>query len=56
MELKIINIHNEWLTNRVEYIGVDNVKSITPFMQDNEVWYHVCYTEPKQSVNAALFK
>lgn len=54
--MEVINIHGEWLANRVEHIGVDRVKSITPFMQDGEVWYHVCYTEPKQTANAELFK
>lgn len=27
---KTLDIHADWLTNRVEYIGVDNIKSITP--------------------------
>ena len=55
MNLKTIDIHAEWLTNRVEYIGVDNIKAIVPFVRDGEVWYHVCYTEAK-SANEAMFK
>lgn len=53
---KTIDIHNEWLTNRVEAIGADNIKTIVPFMKDGEVWYHVCYTEQEQSAAAAMFK
>jgi hypothetical protein len=52
---KTLDIHADWLTNRVEYIGVDNIKSITPFMKDGEVWYHLCYIEPQQSAAAAMF-
>lgn len=55
MELQTIDIHEEWLTNRVHHIGVDNIKSITPFQKGGEVWYHVCYTEPAPSTAAAMF-
>lgn len=54
--METIDIHHEWLANRVEHIGVDNIKSITPYMKDGEVWYHLCYTEPKQSSAVAMFK
>lgn len=55
MEFKTIEIHNKQLAHDVEHIGVENIKSITPYMKDGEVWYHLCYTEPQQSHAAAMF-
>lgn len=50
-----IEVQAEYINYSIKRIGVDNIKSIVPYIKDGGLWYHVCYVEEKRSAAAAMF-